>query len=255
VDVDVVAFPAEVRVRADVEDHVQVARGARALLPLAADADARALPHAGGDLDLDGLAPVAAVRLRAGDANARRGSPNGLEEIEGQVVLAVGPAARPAAGRPPRPPSPAQGIEDVVEAHAREAATTPEEIAELEGDALLAPAGPAGLLGAEGPARGGVPEAVVHLAFLGVGEGLVGLGGLLELVGRAGGLVDVRVVLPRELPVGGLDLVGVGAARDAEDLVVVASGHGAIVLGASRGGQSADGAEAAGPISGPGGTW
>src|SRR5262249_13143654 len=81
-----------------------------------------------------------------------------------------------------------------------------------------------------GGARGGAGElppvraqVVVALALVRVGEHLVGLGDLLEAVGRA--LVDVGVVLARELPVGGLDRLLVSPALDLEGLVVVLEFH------------------------------
>ena len=72
-----------------------------------------------------------------------------------------------------------------------------------------------------------VAVAVVDLAALGVGEDLVGLGGLLELLlGLRVVRVDVGMQLARELAEGLLDLHLVRVARDAEDLVGI-SGHGA----------------------------
>ncbi len=66
-------------------------------------------------------------------------------------------------------------------------------------------------------------EAVVGRPPLGVGEDLVGLGGLLELLLGLGVLgVDVRVQLARERAEGLLDLRVVGVARDAEHVVGVA---------------------------------
>ena len=68
------------------------------------------------------------------------------------------------------------------------------------------------------------PEAVVAGTGVGVGQHVVRLVDLLEplLGGRV--LVHVRVVAAGQLAVGPLDLVGVGGARDPEDLVVV-TGH------------------------------
>jgi hypothetical protein len=64
-------------------------------------------------------------------------------------------------------------------------------------------------------------DGVVALALLGIGEDLVGLVDLLEALLRLRFLVDVRVVLARELAVGLLDLLGARILRDAECLVVV----------------------------------
>ena len=68
------------------------------------------------------------------------------------------------------------------------------------------------------------PERVVALALLGVGQDGVGLVDLLEAL--RGALVDVRVVLAGELPVGRLDGLVVGGLRHAENLVVVLVFHG-----------------------------
>src|SRR5262245_47579247 len=64
-------------------------------------------------------------------------------------------------------------------------------------------------------------ERVVSPPLLGVGEDLVGLVDLLEAVRRVLALGDVRMVLARELAVGGLQRLVVGLPVDAEDLVVV----------------------------------
>src|SRR5207248_1273646 len=69
------------------------------------------------------------------------------------------------------------------------------------------------------------PEQVVALASLRVRQDLVRLVDLLELDGRLGLGVDVRMPLLGKLPVGLLDL-GVGrTARHAQDLVVIADCH------------------------------
>ena len=66
---------------------------------------------------------------------------------------------------------------------------------------------------------------VVCGSALGIGEHLVGLGGLLEaLFGRRVVSVDVGVQLAREPTERALDLGLAGVARDAQDLVVVAGG-------------------------------
>ena len=69
-----------------------------------------------------------------------------------------------------------------------------------------------------------VAVAVIGGAAIGVGEDLVGLGGLLEALLGVGLLVDVGMQLAGEAAERLLDLGVVGAARDAEHLVVVA-GH------------------------------
>src|SRR5262249_1850637 len=75
-----------------------------------------------------------------------------------------------------------------------------------------------------GPVRA---ELIVLAALLGVGEHLVGLVDLLEAgLGLLVALVHVRVVLPGELAVGGLDVRVARVLRDAENLVVVPVFHG-----------------------------
>src|SRR5450755_2208187 len=67
-----------------------------------------------------------------------------------------------------------------------------------------------------------VAVAVVGRAAFGVGEHLIGLGRLLELLlGARVVAVDVGMQLPRQPPEGLLDLAVVGGPGDAEDVVVV----------------------------------
>ncbi|MNL11727.1 hypothetical protein D3C87_1325730 [compost metagenome] len=133
-------------------------------------------------------------------------------QIEAQVGAPLGtapPARTGALGRA----APEEGLEDVAEAA--------EPLEALE-------AGPAR---AEAPLRGGVAELVVALALLGIREDLVGLGELLEALLGPGLLVDVRVVLARQLAVALLQLVVRGALGNAEDLVVIAFGAHGLNLG------------------------
>jgi hypothetical protein len=91
------------------------------------------------------------------------------------------------------------------------------------------PSGPWPTAAAHVGVDAGVAELVVGRALLRVGEHLVGLLGLLELLFRrlaAFTLVAVRVVLHGQLAVGLLDVVLAGVLGDAEDLVVVALCHG-----------------------------
>src|SRR5205807_10221912 len=87
--------------------------------------------------------------------------------------------------------------------------------------------------GAEGTAVEAAPGRTRHLGAehvvappaLRIAKGLVGLGDLLEPVFCHGvTAAGVRVQLPRQAPVGALDLVLSGAGADAEQLVVV-GGH------------------------------
>src|SRR5205814_3325437 len=84
---------------------------------------------------------------------------------------------------------------------------------EVEGDAAWPPGA-----AADAP----VPERVVLLALLGLGQHVVRRLHLLELrLGRLVARIAVRVVLPRELAVGLLDLVGRRVLRNAEDVVEI----------------------------------
>ena len=67
-----------------------------------------------------------------------------------------------------------------------------------------------------------VPEAVVGGTALGIGQHLVGLGGLAEALLCIRSPGDVRVQLARELAKSLLDLSVARAPVDAEDLVIVA---------------------------------
>ena len=76
------------------------------------------------------------------------------------------------------------------------------------------------------PLRPGEPVLVVGLALAIVGEDLVGLGGLLELLLRALVIgIAVGVVLDGELPVGFLYFLPGGVFLNAQDLVKVTLGH------------------------------
>src|SRR4029077_13625056 len=92
----------------------------------------------------------------------------------------------------------------------------------------------AGELEAAAPVRGrpellaGFPvgaELVVGGALLGVLQHLVGLLHLLEARLRVRLLAHIGVVLARQPPVGGLDLIRAGGSLHAQDLVVVTEFH------------------------------
>ena len=107
-----------------------------------------------------------------------------------------------------------EGGEDI--AHAAEAAT--EQVLEIDADAAV---------GAAAARRAGNrAKAVVLGLLLGVGQHVVGLVQLLELVFGIRCLVHVRVQLPRPVAKCFLDLGFGGVAGDAEDFVEVLScGH------------------------------
>merc|ERR1719188_1102996 len=179
--------------------------------------------------------------------------------LDGRVLRGLGAAGgverlRPV-GREPSPdaagaaaaaPDPAQEVLQ-VDVHALDAAGAtgaadaahrrPEEL--LEGGARVAvvrvgePAGhlrggePFGKAGAAARAQAALEtllaDLVVDAALLGVGEDVVGLADLLELLLGAGVLVLVGVILEGELPVRLLELVVVGGARHPQDLIIVLS--------------------------------
>src|SRR4051794_5711743 len=226
VDVEVAAIQPKARVPADAHAQEEVARGAAADArpALAGEPDALAVADAARDVDFE-VAPV--VEGEAPPPAARR-----LLERELQLDLLVAAAHRECveAARAPAAaaPSPAaeQAVEEVVDV----------ALAELDADVVevaapaeaLEPAAARPAAGASPGALGllrGAPvraEAVVLGALLGVAEDLVGLGDLLEAVLGARLLVDIRVVLAGEPPVGTADLVLARSAGDAERLVVVA---------------------------------
>ena len=153
----------------------------------------------------------------------------GLEEVKSKARLAVAAALRRPLLSPPAPPTApaAEGLENVVQAHARKAAAAAEDVAEVERrplPGLTAPAG-AGKARAGSGGRSGMAVLVVQLPLLGVGKNVVGLGGFGELLGRAGGLVGVRVILARKLAIGRLDLVGRGVSLDSQNAVIIPLGH------------------------------
>jgi hypothetical protein len=70
----------------------------------------------------------------------------------------------------------------------------------------------------------GVGARVVGALLVGVGQHVVGLGDLLELLLGLGAGVDVRVQSPGGLAVGALDVLGARVAGDTEVGVVVVHG-------------------------------
>src|SRR5581483_1248498 len=118
----------------------------------------------------------------------------------------------------------------VAAPRARAGASAPgaEEVAEDVGEDFLEALGE---LEAEAAAlrtlEGGVAVAVVLRAPLGIGEHLVGLVDLLEaLLGGLVARITVGMVLDGEAAVGFFEFLLAGAARHAEDFVVVAFGGG-----------------------------
>ena len=152
-----------------------------------------------------GLAPRAVAPLtahREASLEGMGGAESSLHEAQLHDRFDVG-----AAGRPARAPARPEGLA---------AEERVEDVAEAEGVA--------GHPTPRGAARAGVAEEVVSTTAFGIAQRLVGHAGLLEtllVVGVAA--ARVGVVAARELPVCTLDLVLGRVARDAENLVVVAT--------------------------------
>ena len=162
---------------------------------------------AGGGLAARGRTRPAARRALfvTRHADGLGGSEEAFLEVDLDGVAKVGPAPRPAAPSPSRVTEAEEVAEDVGEVR--------------EGGRIEAAS-------SRGTGHAGVAVGVVALSLFGVGEHAVRLGRLLEpLLGRLVPGVAVRVVLHRDLPVRGLDLLVGARSRDLENFVVVAS-HG-----------------------------
>src|ERR1700730_6431816 len=247
--------------RQEMDTEVEVA-GFGATLSFSLHPDARALDHAGRNLDLDLAArrkyPRPAAR-RAGHA-LHHGSITHLAPLSGKARAAtrgtslrhlrLNGALAPARGLLERD---LEGVLDVLASLPSDGSTA----RPLETEAGK-PAALAGEVGVEEVAEiaesGGLAgtsarlrlvlasefllafdpltigaKLVVLRSLLGVAEHLVGLVDQLEAVGGLGVLIDVRVELARQPTVGGLDLLLGGGPGDPECLVVV------LVLGRSHG--------------------
>jgi len=196
--------------------------------PFASEAQPLAVADAGRHLEGEGLGPRGTpvggnLEVEAG-LSAACNVGEGDSEFGFEVSSPGGGAWGAATG--PATHAAEEAFEDAAEVWPAGAEGL--EVDALEGGAFARP-GVAEASGS-GPGAGvdaGVAELVVAFSFLGVGEDLVGLAELLEAafgVGVAG--VEVGVVLPCKATVGGSDVVVAGAAFDAEDLVIVALGHG-----------------------------
>src|SRR5712692_1263829 len=242
--VDVVALALEHRVRGYGHLEVEVAALPGPAAALARDAHALAAPDAGGNLHVH-LAPrplpavsvtrgarlaldvAAAVTGRARlveveREGAARASERLLErDLDRRLhVLASAwpPGAEPLpgveAGAAPRAPA-----AEVAEHGAEEL----REVSQVAGIALVLDPEPAAiscrtLLDVALPVGA---ERVVAAALLAIRENLVGLADLLEPLAGVLGLGDIRVVLARQLPVGGLDRLVVRVPVDTQNPVIV----------------------------------
>src|SRR5581483_9418644 len=142
------------------------------------------------------VAAAALARHRDAERNLADGAAGRLDEFDLDVGAEIR-AARPHAARD----------EIVSEERGEEVG----EVAEVEVSRLEAAA-----------AQPGVPVAIVELAGLRLRQHLVGLDDFAEALLGIGRVGDVGMQLAREPPEGLLDLPLVRAARDAEELVIVA---------------------------------
>ena len=174
-------------------------RGPRHLL----DAAGSAAVVAGRDRSagLDAVAPALSAANRDLNGHFARDAGCRLFEVDLDLGRDVGST---------RAPRPGRHTEDVVAEEGREDVG---EAPEVEGRRA----------GTRRSAEPGVTEAVVQLPGLGLREHLVRLDDLLEALVRVRRIGDVRVQLAREPPECALDLGFGRRARDAEDLVVVAT--------------------------------
>src|SRR5207302_5513035 len=179
---DQLARAAARRARARADEFTEDA--ARHLPDASVSATARTGPHR-----RVGLGAVSGAAV-TGDRDAERDLALGSGGHLGQVDLDAGGDVGA-----PGPTHPSPDAEEVV---AEEGGEEVREAAEVER---------AGLEAAAAEAR--VPEAVVELTALGVGEDLVGLDHLAEAVLRVRRVGNVGMQLTREPPEGALDVVGV----------------------------------------------
>jgi len=142
------------------------------------------------------------TRARNGDTE-RHGDLGPLRHL-GQADLDL----RGDVGAPATPPAPPSAAEEIV---TEEGGEEIREVAKVERGGLEAAA-----------PKTSVPEAVVELAPLGVGEDLVGLDDLAEPLIRVRLLRDIGMQLASKAPERTLDLVGARRSRHGEKLVVVA---------------------------------
>src|SRR6185295_2532475 len=232
---DVLAFDPEPRVRLDLDLQQQVAgrAAAKTLAALSGQADLLPAANAGGDLHRQ-VASLAGARI--GERDLPRAALDGLRERDLERCLDItaglllpeaaetGGSGR--AGAPPAAGTAAaeEHLEERAEAVA--AATHAAEIAEIEAATAVAEIEVDVLPARRRRARlartlPGGPELVILLPFVGVLQDLVRFTDLLELDLGSGVLVDVRVVLARQLPIRLLDVLLAGVLLDPQRRVIV----------------------------------
>ena len=156
-----------------------------------------------GGAGLGSLPPTGLAGGQTGDGDGLLATEGGLLEADLERVAQVLAPARPAAPTPTAPRS-----EEVAEEVADDVLEAGTDVEPAETPLL----------------EGGVSEAIIETAPLGVGENLVRLDQLLEALLGFGPVLGILVgmVAKGELPIRLLDFVVGRGARDPEHLVVVA---------------------------------
>src|SRR5438552_8969697 len=237
----VVALPLVERMRGDRDREIEITAGSRSAGAFARHPHPLAALHAGRNphLDLSSRSlPAAAAARRARltlDVTGALTARARLVEVQRERLprpvkrflegdLRVGLDVRAAAAlAPPEEVFEADAAASrPVRAHVTE--DGPEEVREVGATGLTAIVDSKAT--ARAPGRRGVAlpvwsERVVTLSLLRVRENLVRLADFLEALARVLALRDVRVVLPRQPSVGGLDCLVVRLSVDAQNSVVV----------------------------------
>ncbi len=191
---------------------------AAALGALAGDADATAVVDAGRNAQRDALGVRPSVAIGSRHADLSGGAARRFEELEFERHLEIFAAERRRAASAP-PATAEHAAEHVVDVEAEGVAAHPVTAAEATRGARR--------IGVEASFERDRSELVVERALLRIREHRVRLRDFLEaLFGFAAALVQVRVELARELAIRLADRFGVGAARDAQHFVEIATpGH------------------------------
>src|SRR2546428_6826237 len=266
---EVVPVAREEGVRLHADAQVEIARRAAARTGKAWPGEPDALPVADAPGDL-AARPSRAAAVLARDLDGALGPLVRLGERDLDLGLHVLARSRARSRARPRPAEQIVGVGESAVADVAE--QCPEEVREpgrvgAEGiragrpvvHAMEPPPATRLTAHARGVALPVRTHGVVALALGGIAEDLVGLVDLLEPALRLRLLVDVRVVLARELAVRLLDVLGGGVLSHPEDLVVVLvlDRHGGPPASAPAAGWAASGVPApaaAGVRSAPGAT-
>ena len=223
-DLEVEPVPGEPRVPSDPdrEEEVAVRSSVATGKAAAPDPQGRAVldPHGDPDIDLLGLAGGLAESesLRTAEGGGREPDLEVVLEVPSLDGSRIRTASTPESTESGEPTAPSRPSTEGVA----------EDRLEVVGRDVLPGAGP-GRSARRSACRTVDPRVsvpVVVATLLGIREDVVGLLHLVEALGGVVALVEIRVVLPRELPVRRPDLVVGRGSGEPEDLVVVAGvGH------------------------------